>query len=396
MAEALDKDVSTHSPNSQSLQKILERLDSIEKQVQKQNTKPTYAQAAQKTVGQEIPVPTRIHSEITIRPGTQTGQLANRTPAQLMEALKKKTPLSCQKEIRAARKLPSGDIIISLETPQAKTQLEENKDWIPAVFTAEAKISPRIFPVLVHGVQTKDFKPENLEETKKTIFSQNPGMESKVNILRTYWSRKAKLLQKPVTSLHLDLATPEQANLLIEKGVVLGYTLHEVEPALLATSVTQCYKCARFGHQARTCQAQAQCTACGGKHARRDCQTSPETLTPKCANCKGNHPVWSKSCQKKQEAIQKAREVWLARPGRYTIAPRLALPQTPSTQEKRPSLQDRQEAKKRKQGKVLRVCSSSRLNTQLPTFPLAQNSEFQINIPRKKATEILEDSSQED
>ena len=69
-----------------------------------------------------------------------------------MEALKKKTPLSCQKEIRAARKLPSGDIIISLETPQAKTQLEENKDWIPAVFTAEAKISPRIFPVLVHGV----------------------------------------------------------------------------------------------------------------------------------------------------------------------------------------------------------------------------------------------------
>ena len=149
-------------------------------------------------------------------------------------------------------------------------------------------------------------------------------MESKVNILRTYWSRKAKLLQKPVTSLHLDLATPEQAN------------------------------------------------------------------------CKGNHPAWSKSCQKKQEAIQKAREAWLARPGRYTTAPRLALPQTPSTQEKEPSLQDRQEAKKRKQREVLRAWSSSRLNTQLPTFPLAQNSEFQINIPRKKATEILEDSSQED
>ena len=222
------------------------------------------------------------------------------------------------------------------------------------------------------------------------------GMESKVNILRTDWSRKAKLLQKPVTSLHLDLATPEQANLLIKKGVVLGYTLHKVEPALLVTSVTQYYKCARFGHQAHTYQAQAQFTACGGKYARRDCQTSPETLTPKYANCKGNHPAWSKSCQKKQEAIQKVREVWLARPEKYTTAPRLALPQTPLTQEKRPSLQDRQEAKKRKQGEVLRACSSLRLNTQLPTFPLAQNSEFQINIPRKKATEILEDFSQED
>ena len=116
---------------------------------------------------------------------------------------------SCQKDIRAVRKLPSGDIIISLETPQAKAQLESNKEWISTVFTAEAKLSPRIFPVLVHGVQTKDFKPENLEETKRAIFSQNFGMESKVTILKAYWCRKAKLLQKPVTSLHLDLATPE-------------------------------------------------------------------------------------------------------------------------------------------------------------------------------------------
>ena len=85
----------------------------------------------------------------------------------LIEALKKKTLLFCQKEIRAARKLLSEDIIISLETSQAKTQLEENKDWIPAVFTAEVKISPRIFPVLVYRVQTKDFKPENLEKTKR-------------------------------------------------------------------------------------------------------------------------------------------------------------------------------------------------------------------------------------
>ena len=65
MVEALDKNVPTYSPDSQNLQKILERLDNIEKQVQKQNTKPIYTEAAQKTTGQEISVPTRIHSEIT-------------------------------------------------------------------------------------------------------------------------------------------------------------------------------------------------------------------------------------------------------------------------------------------------------------------------------------------
>ena len=114
----------------------------VEKQVQKQGAKPTYAQTVQKTIGQEIPVSTRIHNEVTIRPGLQTGQLANRTPAQLMEALKNQAPLSCQKDIRAVRKLPSGNIIISLETPQAKAQLESNKEWISTVFTAEAKLSP--------------------------------------------------------------------------------------------------------------------------------------------------------------------------------------------------------------------------------------------------------------
>ena len=395
LAQPLDKNSTSHPQDPQSFQKILQRLDSIEKQVQKQGAKPTYAQTVQKTIGQEIPVPTRIHNEVTIRPELQTGQLANRTPAQLMEALKNQAPLSCQKDIRAVRKLPSGDIIISLETPQAKAQLESNKEWISTVFTAEAKLSPRIFPVLVHGVQTKDFKPENLEETKRAIFSQNFGMESKVTILKVYWSRKAKLLQKPVTSLHLDLATPEQANLLIEKGVVLGYTLHEVEPALLTTSVVQCYKCARFGHQARTCQASAQCTACGGTHARRDCQASPETLVPKCANCKGKHPAWSKSCQKKQEAIQRAREAWLARPGRYTTVPTTIPSQNTPREEMGPSLQVRQEPKKRKQGEVLGTRSSSRLNTQSSIFSLPQTPEFQVNMPKKKTMEIFENSSQE-
>ena len=186
------------------------------------------------------------------------------------------------------------------------------------MFSEEAKISSRIFPVMVHGVQTKNFNPDNLEETTKTIFRQNSGMENQVKILRTYWTRKSKLLKKSVTSLHIDLATPEQANLLIKRGVVLGHMIHEVEPALLDTSVVQYYKCSKFGHQARTCQAQAQCLACGGKHARRDCPIPQEKLVPKCANCGGKHSAWEKACPKKQEATQKARESWLTRPGRYT------------------------------------------------------------------------------
>ena len=124
------------------------------------------------------------------------------------------------------------------------------------MFSTQVKVFPRIFLVIVHRVQTKNFNPDNLEEITRNIYSQNPGIETRIKILRVYWSRKSKLLKKAVTSLHLDLATPEQANLLIKKDVVLGYTIHEVKPALLDISVIQYYKCARFGHQAHTCQVQ--------------------------------------------------------------------------------------------------------------------------------------------
>ena len=249
----------------------------------------SYAQAVQKATVQEIPVPQRIFSKITIRPGVQTAQTGNRTLSQLVQTIKNKVSTSYQKDIRAVRKLPSGNIIISLESPLAKTQLEKNKDWIPAVFSEEAKISSRIFPVIVHRIQTKNFNPDNLEEITKTIFRQNSGMENQVKILRTYWTRKSKLLKKSVTSLHIDLATPEQANLLIKKEVVLGHMIHEVQPALLDTSVVQYYKYSKFGHQARTCQAQAQCLACGEKHARRDCLIPQEKLVPKYTNCGRKH-----------------------------------------------------------------------------------------------------------
>ena len=105
------------------------------------------------------------------------------------------------------------------------------------MFSEEAKISSRIFLVIVYQVQKKDFNPDNLEEITKTIFRQNSGMENQVKILRTYWTRKSKLLKKSVISLHIDLATPEQANLLIKREVVLSHMIYEVKPALLDTSV---------------------------------------------------------------------------------------------------------------------------------------------------------------
>ena len=352
-----------------------------------------------------------------------THHITNRTHIQLFQALQDRLPSPYNKQVRAVRKLPSEDILINTETQETKSFLEKDSAWISAIFTKEATIQPKRFPVLIHGVRTTEIQPENLEKTCQTIqnschssgpvaylaqvthlagkfhlhcclfalllpdplpirtspappassllfsfssflvfrlvhqsksqvssqvrsrllnqlgsssalllprHNSNPSLSKQITILRAYWSKKAIAQKKPVTSLHLDLATPEQANLLIESGVVLGHRLHEAEPFLANTVVAQCFKCFEYGHQACLCRNQAVCGACGGQHERRTYQIPEQLLKPKCSNCKGAHPAWASTCPVRQEAVKKPREVWISCPGKYEISTATTVPVTQS------------------------------------------------------------------
>ena len=95
--------------------------------------------------------------------------MANRTHIQLFQALQDRLPSPYNKQVRAVRKLPSENILINTETQETKSFLEKDSAWIPAIFTKEATIQPKRFPVLIHGVRTTDIQPENLEKTRQTI-----------------------------------------------------------------------------------------------------------------------------------------------------------------------------------------------------------------------------------
>ena len=235
--------------------------------------------------------------------------MANRTHVQLFQALQDRLPSPFNKQVRAVRKLPSGDILISTESQEVKSFLEKDSTWITTIFTKEAIVQPKRFSILVHGVRTSDIQPEDLSKTCQAIQSSNPSLSKQITILRAYWSKKAISQKKLVTSLHLDLATPEQANLLIENGLVLGHRLHEVEPFLADTVIAQYFKCFGYGHQARVCKNKAVCGACGGQHERRACSIPEQLLKPRCCNCQGSHPAWASICPKRQEVAKKAREV---------------------------------------------------------------------------------------
>ena len=158
--------------------KIFQDLENINKRLDKQEAKPSYAQVAQTAIPSQIPITPRTLREVLVHPGNQTPDMANRTHVQLFQALQDRLPSPFNKQVRAVRKLPSGNILISTESQEAKSFLEKDSTWITIIFTKEAIVQPKRFPALVHGVRTSDIQPENLSKPAKqsspaTLLSAN-------------------------------------------------------------------------------------------------------------------------------------------------------------------------------------------------------------------------------
>lgn len=59
-----------------------------------------------------------------------------------------------------------------------------------------------------------------------------------------------------------------------------------VESQKSKTSISQCFRCLRFGHAQSRCTVKPRCVKCAGEHHRTECNKNKGT-PPKCANCGG-------------------------------------------------------------------------------------------------------------
>ena len=159
---------STAQPLSSGItNKIIQKLENLNKCLDRQEAKLSYVQAAAKTSSTQIPLASRILKEILVYPGHQTPDIANRTYVQLFQALQDRLPSSYNKQIRVVRKLPSEDILIHTESQKTKLFLEKDSSWTAAIFNTKVIVQLKRFPVLVHGVRTADIQPENLDVTRQ-------------------------------------------------------------------------------------------------------------------------------------------------------------------------------------------------------------------------------------
>jgi hypothetical protein len=98
-------------------------------------------------------IPQRADRELLIRGVDLPADLAKRTPAEIVQAINQ---ASTKQGAIAARKLPSGDTVVTFNDSTTKGWHSNNTQWIQQAFGEQAKEACRTYAVLVKGLRKAD------------------------------------------------------------------------------------------------------------------------------------------------------------------------------------------------------------------------------------------------
>jgi hypothetical protein len=134
--------------------------------------------------------------------------LAKRTPAEIIQAINQ---VSTKKGAITARKLPSGDIVVTFNDSTTRDWYNRNGQWVQQAFGEQAKEARRTFAVLVKGLKRLD-----LQGTTEEAFGAEVG-------LKTINKVKFRLPNSPeltwATAL-ITIESQEEARRAYDQGIV--------------------------------------------------------------------------------------------------------------------------------------------------------------------------------
>ena len=169
--------------------------------------------------------------------------------------------------------------------------------------------------MLAHGVQV--CQVQNQEQAIADAYKQNPKFSGIVDILQMSFSRKLLKSGCKTGPLIILVVELEQANYIIDVGLIYRYKLYNCKLYNRNYIVTQCFQCYLYRHKARKCRNTRQCRfyrAIG--HATNECIGKNDVGLYKCVPCQGWHKLQSRDClvyKKHIEATQAAYNQRLAR-----------------------------------------------------------------------------------
>jgi hypothetical protein len=110
-------------------------------------------------------IPGRLNKEILVR-GSAVPALTRRSPQEIVQAV---NGVSTKKGAIAARKLPSGDVIVTFQDAETKNWHSANGEWIGTAFGESAKEAKRTFAVLMKGMLKRELKEITEEDFGKQL-----------------------------------------------------------------------------------------------------------------------------------------------------------------------------------------------------------------------------------
>ncbi|EAQ84182.1 hypothetical protein CHGG_10586 [Chaetomium globosum CBS 148.51] len=246
-------------------------------------------------------VPTRINKEILVRGRGMPADLAKRTPQETIQAVNQ---VSVKKGAVAARRLPSGDTIVTFQSAGGieTGSFDESPNWIKGGFWRARLKEEQEEPFAVLLIRRVE------ERTSKRVYRGG----RKATRSNGCWSL---------------LTSQEEARKACDEGVIWRAQLLDCEPYWAALSPTQCYKCWKWGHTQHYCKATPLCPRCGtkahgegGREGEAQCPTHKNEISLRCPACGGRHPAWSGECPEKSKVLAKAKEAYQFRPRTYETA----------------------------------------------------------------------------
>jgi hypothetical protein len=311
------------------VEKAAKRIEEVADKIQ--HTKPTsYAQVARMegpraTQGVAWNAPQKMHPKEEKR---IIVKIPNKSEAQAIKDQSKEEIVAriqrvvgektANHTVLAVRQLRSGDLLVHMDSSAGKKELETRTGWAESI-APSAVVRKRTWPVIVHGVRVRDHQLDVWGKHAKRIEKENTRQIPNLKIQGMRWLRRTN--KGDFAPLIIEVDSAEQANRLINEGVVIGFDLKSVERYDASCRITQCFKCQKYGHISTICANAEKCGHCGSDHTTEKCAGVSPATRKRCAACQsGEHTSWSAECPARVKETLRAKTAKLTLPKLFPIS----------------------------------------------------------------------------
>ena len=277
----------------------------------------TYASMAAKSASvtrqQRAPAPSQQRRQIMVKidERKEAEETKKKPTSQVVKDL-------AQEGVISARRLPSGDLVLHTTDQASRDRMARDSTWAQKI-APSARVSCKTYPVMVHGVSIT-FQVKDQGQAIGVITRDNARLHQGLDVRRVAWPRSVAGKGKARASLIVELGTPEQANRVLDEGLLIGTEQFTAVLFDRDCRITQCFKCHRYGHTAKACRNAPFCHRCGGAHSDVKCPTGANGKhCPSCPNMQ--HKPWTKDCPRRQQERARADLAWNSRPERFPERP---------------------------------------------------------------------------